>query len=45
MSETTILDNLNKEINGSDNLWLQEDGNTGLGIQFRLFSAAVVSKS
>ena len=44
MSETTILDNLNKEANYSDNLWIQEDGNTGLGVQFRLFSAAVVSK-
>ena len=44
MSETTILDNLNKEVNFSDNLWIQEDGNTGMGVQFRLFSAAVVSK-
>jgi len=44
MSETTIFDNLNKEVNGSDNLWVQEDGNTGLGVQFRLFSAAVVSR-
>jgi hypothetical protein len=44
MSETTILDNLNKEVNGSDNLWMQEDGNTGMGVQFRLFSPAVVSK-
>jgi hypothetical protein len=44
MSETTILDNLNKEIQDSYNLWPQDDGNTGLGVQFRLFSAAVVSR-
>jgi hypothetical protein len=44
MSETTILDNLNKEVNDSDNLWPQEDGNTGLGVQFHLLSAAVISR-
>ena len=44
MSEITILDNLNKEIDDSDSLWPADDGNTGLGVQFRLFTAAVVSK-
>ncbi len=44
MSEITILDNLNKEIDESDSLWPSDDGNTGLGVQFRLFTAAVVSR-